>query len=254
MRRATKAARSARVGGRAEALPRLPPSAPSSAGRGRGEKGVPRRAYVLDAVDAQSAPVRASAVPGDEIPARLCTHEASWLHPANAGAALYVAVAQLDHLLQLAGVGQRSEMAQVGGRCCVRQWLHRIEKALEAARQPRRQERLELHRSHQSGLLQAAHAAQGSASQCERERESLVLLEGQGRELGAGLEMVAALGTWQRPHPVAEFAQSLYIPSDGARRDTQPLGQLRPAPRAALLQQAEQPQEAGRGGQHADFE
>ena len=70
--------------------------------------------------------------------------------------------------------------------------------------------------------------------QRDRERDGLLVVEQQRRQLGAGVEPVPAVGALGGRDRVAELAQAVDVAADGARADVEPLGQQRrPASRGA---------------------
>lgn len=85
-------------------------------------------------------------------------------------------------------------------------------------------------------LLHTCHR-EGGAPQGDDERDGLLVVEQQGRQLCAGVQPVAAVGALHRHHGVAELAEPLHVPPQGPRADLQPIRQHRAGPVPAGLEQ-----------------
>ena len=89
-----------------------------------------------------------------------------------------------------------------------------------------------------------------AGAQPDRDRDRLVLLEQQRRQLGADAEPVAAARAADGVDRVAEPAQPVDVVADGPVGDAEPLGELGAGPVGAGLEQPEQGQHPGRGVRH----
>ena len=81
----------------------------------------------------------------------------------------------------------------------------------------------------------------------DRDRDRLLVLEQQRRQLAAGAQLVAAGHPADRVDDVAELAEPVDVAAQRARADLEPVGQLAAGPVAVGLQQGEQPQHPGAG-------
>ena len=99
--------------------------------------------------------------------------------------------------------------------------------------------------------VQRAHrgfldAGTGGGGDLERDGEGdgLLVVEQQRGQLRAGVEPVPTVGPLDGHDGIAELAQAVDIAAHGARADVQPLGQQRPRPVPARLEQREQRQQS----------
>ncbi len=78
--------------------------------------------------------------------------------------------------------------------------------------------------------------------QCDGDRDRLLVVEKQWRQVGTGIEPVAAVRSFSRSHRIAQLAQPVDIATDGPRTYFEPVGQGVTRPITAGLQQRQQPQ------------
>jgi hypothetical protein len=116
--------------------------------------------------------------------------------------------------------------------------------------QPRRQHLGQLGQRPRRRLLDAVHRpARGGQAEPDADRDGLVVVEQQRRDRGPRGQPVAARRAGRGVDPVAEPAERSMSFADRPAGDPQPVGELRPAPPGAALEQAEEPQQPGRGRQ-----
>lgn len=89
------------------------------------------------------------------------------------------------------------------------------------------------------GFLDAG-AAGGGDLEGDGEDDGLLVVEQQRGQLRTGVEAVPTVGPLEGNDGIAELAQAIDIAAHGARADVQPLGQQRPGPVPARLEQREQ--------------
>ena len=89
--------------------------------------------------------------------------------------------------------------------------------------------------------------AAGRRPQADRDRDGLVVLEQQRRQVRPGLEPVAADRAASGVHRIAEAAQAFDVVADRPRAHLEPLGELGAGPVARRLEQREQAEESRRG-------
>ena len=124
----------------------------------------------------------------------------------------------------------------------------RVPQGVDPALQSVREHVLQLGQRAGTGLLDARHRRAGT--QPDRDGDRLVLLEQQWWQLGADAEPVAAAGTPDGVHRIAESAQPVDVIADGPVSDTESRGELGTGPVGVGLEQAEQGQHPGRGVRH----
>jgi hypothetical protein len=144
-------------------------------------------------------------------------------------------------------------MLRVDGRTADGRRDHRRSKRRHPPAQVCRQDLLELDECSHGGLLDPGHGGAGGRAEADRDGDRLLVAEQQRRHRGSGAEPVAAGGTRQRVHRVAEVAEPLDVSAERSARHRQPVGELGARPVAAGLEQREQPQESARGRGHDDF-
>ncbi|GEC06663.1 hypothetical protein SSP24_43180 [Streptomyces spinoverrucosus] len=125
-----------------------------------------------------------------------------------------------------------------------------VERADPAA-QPVRQHLLQLGERPDGGLADALDALPGGRAQTDGDRDGLVVVQQQRRQLGARTQLVAAARAGAGVDRVAQLAQPVDVPAHSTRGDTETFGQLGAGPLTARLEQGQQAQEAGRGLEHA---
>ena len=89
-------------------------------------------------------------------------------------------------------------------------------------------------------------AAGRGAAQSDRDRDRLVVVEHERRQVPAGAEGVAAVGPGRPGDRVAEAAEPGHVAPHGALGHLEPFGELGGGPRGPGREQHEQPQQAGR--------
>ncbi|GHC82212.1 hypothetical protein GCM10010309_58520 [Streptomyces violaceochromogenes] len=217
----------------------------------RGETRAVRR-LGRDAVHAERAPVVAVEVPGDQVPAALGAHQAVRFDRASGGGAVVAAVLEAQPFGVPAQVGELGEHGRVdrGGQCAAQHRHGEGVQGAHAAAQPVRQHLLQLGEGPYRGLADAVDALPGGRPKPDRHGDGLVVVQEQRRQFGAGAELVAAAGAGAGVDRVAEFAQPVDVPAQGAGADAEPAGQVGAGPLAVGLEQGQQAQQAGRGLQH----
>jgi hypothetical protein len=116
--------------------------------------------------------------------------------------------------------------------------------------QPGRQHGLQLGQRSQRGLLDAGHAAARRGAHPDRDGDRLVVVEQQRRQPGARAEAVAGHAA-RGVDRVAERAQLVDVPADGAHVDVEALGELGARPLTRRLQERQEAEQARGGLQHA---
>ena len=86
------------------------------------------------------------------------------------------------------------------------------------AAQPARQDLLQLGEGPYRGLADAVDALSRGRAQSDGDGDGLVVVQEQRRQFGARAELVAAAGAGAGVDGVAELAQPVDVPADGARR------------------------------------
>ncbi|GAA2765656.1 hypothetical protein GCM10010103_46970 [Streptomyces paradoxus] len=119
-----------------------------------------------------------------------------------------------------------------------------------AAAQPVRQHLLQLGQGPYGGLADAVDALPGGGAQADRHGDGLVVVQEQRWEFGTRAQLVAAAGAGAGVDRVAQFAQPVDVPPQGAGADAEPAGQVGAGPLAVGLEQGQQTQQTGRGLQH----
>ena len=115
------------------------------------------------------------------------------------------------------------------------------------------QDLLELDESPNGGLLNPGDGRAGCGTEADRDRDRLVVVEEQRRHGGAGSKPVAAGRTAERLDRVSELAQPVDVATDRPPRYLEPVGELRPRPVAARLEERQELQESARGRGHGDL-
>ncbi|GGV68551.1 hypothetical protein GCM10010228_23130 [Streptomyces massasporeus] len=205
-----------------------------------------------DAVHAERTPVVAVEVPGDQVPAAFGAHQAVRLDAAAGGGAVVAAVFEAQPFGVPAQVGEFGEHGRVdrGGQRAAQHRHGDGVQGAHAAAQPVRQHLLQLGEGAYRGLADAVDALSGGGAQSDRHGDGLVVVQEQRRQFGSGAELVAAAGAGAGVDRVAEFAQPVDVPAQGAGADAEPAGQVGAGPLAVGLEQGQQTQQAGRGLQH----
>jgi hypothetical protein len=141
-------------------------------------------------------------------------------------------------------------MLRIDGRATERGRDGRRAQGADATAKVGRQDLLELDQRPHGGLVDTDHGGAGGSAEPDRDGDRLVVVQEQRRHRRPGAEPVAAGGTGERLDRVAEIAQPFDVPPDRPARDLEPVGELRPGPVAACLEQREQLQESARGRGH----
>ncbi|GGX11001.1 hypothetical protein GCM10010383_46450 [Streptomyces lomondensis] len=119
-----------------------------------------------------------------------------------------------------------------------------------AAAQPVGQHLFQLGEGPYGGLADALDALSGGRAQPDRHGHGLVVVQQQRRQLGARAQLVAAARAGAGVDRVAELAQPVHVPAQGAGAHAEPVGQVGAGPLAVGLEQGQQTQQACRGLQH----
>ena len=110
---------------------------------------------------------------------------------------------------------------------------------VDAVAQPRGHDLADGRQGPRSGLLDAGTGG-GRRLERDGEGDGLLVVEQQRRQVRTGAEPIAAVRALRGRDRVPEFAQAVHVAADGTGADRQPLGQQRPRPVPASLQQAKQ--------------
>jgi hypothetical protein len=167
-----------------------------------------------------------------------------------------VRVGEAQPLAVTAGQGQHAEQPGLDGGPAGRQRhrgrLQRGQPAAEAGGQDLLDRRGRAHR----GLLGAADRAGGRQVQRDGDGHGGLVVQQQGRQVGARAEHVAAGRTGCGVHSVAELAQPLHVAAHRAGGDPEPGREVLTAPAAGRGQERQQPQHpdglVGHGDMMAD--
>ncbi|GAA2302461.1 hypothetical protein GCM10010234_51750 [Streptomyces hawaiiensis] len=205
-----------------------------------------------DTVHAERAPVVPVEVPGDQVPAAFGAHQPVRFDGAPGGGAVVAAVLEAQPFGVPAQMGEFGEHRRVdrGGQCAAQ---HRHGEGVQGshpAAQPVRQHLFQLGEGPDRGLPDTVDALPGGRAQSDRDGDGLVVVQEQRRQFGAGAQLVAAAGAGAGVDRVAEFAQPVDVPAQGAGADAEPAGQVGAGPLAVGLEQGQQTQQTGRGLQH----
>lgn len=107
---------------------------------------------------------------------------------------------------------------------------------VDAAAQPGGQH-LPHGRQRPGGRFLDARAEQGGTAQRHGQRDRLLVVEQQRRQVRPRVEPVAAVRSLDRPHRVAELTQPVHVAAHGPRAGLEPLGEEVARPVPAHLQQ-----------------
>ncbi len=130
---------------------------------------------------------------------------------------------------------------------------HRHREGVEGAHtatQPAGQDLFQFGEGPDGGLTDALDALAGGRTQSDRHGHGLVVVQEQRRQLGARAQLVATARARAGVDRVAESAEPVDVPAQGAGADAEPLGQVGAGPLAVGLEQGQQTQQACRGLQH----
>ena len=111
--------------------------------------------------------------------------------------------------------------------------------------QPRRHHLPDSGQRPQRALLDSGDAGRRGL-QRDGDGDRLLVVEQQRRQVGAGVQPVAAVRALGGPTGIAELAQPVDVPAHGPRADLQPLGERVAGPVTPGLQQRQQPQQPPR--------
>jgi hypothetical protein len=136
------------------------------------------------------------------------------------------------------------QMLRVDGRAAGSGRDGRRTQGRDATAKVSRQDLLELDERSHGGLLDPGHGRAGGGAEADRDRDRLVVVEEQRRHRRPGAKPIAAGGTGERLDRVAEISQPLDVAPDRPARHLEPVGELRPEPVAACLEQRQQLQES----------
>jgi hypothetical protein len=226
------------------------------------------------AVDAEDPPVVAVEVPGHEVPAAAARHDVVRLGPPSrrgSGSRRRCVAAVGDHLRRvvephhLAGPSRRRErdqrlrrdrwMSGAGVGACTRAGAHASARAstrrhrrelehVEPVPQARGHDLPHRRQGPERRLLDAG-PRHGGELQRHGQRDHLLVVEQQGRQLAARLEPVAAVGALHGVDAVAHLTQTVDVAAHGPGRHGEPVGEHLAGPVAPRLQQREHEQQAG---------
>ncbi|GHF15294.1 hypothetical protein GCM10018772_45440 [Streptomyces fumanus] len=164
----------------------------------------------------------------------------------------------MAHVLQAQPLGVPAQVGQFGqdggvdgGGARAAQHRHgELGERADPAAQLVRQHLLQLGQRPHRALADALDALSGGGAQAHGDGDGLVVVQQQRREFGARAEPVAAAGAGAGVHRVAQFAQLVHVPADGARGDAEALGEVGAGPLAVGLEEGEQTQQTCRGLEH----
>ncbi|GAA2561980.1 hypothetical protein GCM10010423_76000 [Streptomyces levis] len=221
-------------------------------GRVAGDEARAVRRLRGDAVDAEGAPVLPVEVPGDQVPAAFGAHQPVRFDAAARLGAIVAPVREAEPFGVPAQVGELGEHGRVdgGGQGAPEHGHGDGVEGAHAAAQPVGQHLLQFGQGPYRGLADALDALAGGGAQADRHGDGLVVVEEQRRELGAGAQLVAAARARAGVDRVAQLAQPVDVPAQGAGADAEPAGQVGAGPLAVGLEQGQQAQQACRGLQH----
>jgi hypothetical protein len=126
---------------------------------------------------------------------------------------------------------------------------HRTQR-LDPAPQPGRHHLHHLGQHPHRGLGDTLHRALRGGLQPHGQGDRLLVVDRQRRQCRARSELVAAVDAALRLDRIAQFAQPVDVPAQGADRDAQLLGQFSTWPVPVGLEQRQQPQRPGAGVRH----
>ncbi len=201
----------------------------SSAGGSRGREAAVGRGPAVDPVDAEGAPVVALDVPCDEVPDAVDVDQPARLdQPSRAARRRRCGSGNRSRSLSraAAAIADSSSWSTAGPRRASARG-EAVERA-DAPTQVVGQHLLQLRQRPQGRLLDPGDGA-ARGPQADRDRDRLLVVEQQRRQLGTGAEPVAAGDAAGRVDRVAELAQLVDVAADRARRHG---GAGRPARRA----------------------
>ena len=121
---------------------------------------------------------------------------------------------------------------------------------LDAAPQPDRHHLHDLRQHADGDLRDALHRVLGGGLQAHGQRDGLLVVDDQRRERRARGELVAAVDAALRLDRVAQLAQPVDVPAQGADGHAQPLGEFAARPVPVGLEQGQQPQRPGARVRH----
>ena len=205
------------------------------------------RRGLVDAVDAERAPVVSGAVPAHEVPAASAVHQRVRFDVAAAGGPVARLVREAHALVVAARGGEHGQALRVDGRSRRGERGGGRAERLHAPPQVPGQHLLELHQRAHGGLLDPGHRRPRRRPQADRDRDRLVVVEQQRRHRRPGGQPVAAGRAGERLDRIAEPAQPLDVAPDRAARHLEPLRQLASRPVAAGLEERQQGEQAARG-------
>jgi hypothetical protein len=116
--------------------------------------------------------------------------------------------------------------------------------------QPGRQDLHDFGERSDGGFLDADYPALRRVAYADRERDRLLVVQQQRGEHGARRQLVAAVGIPGGLDRVAQVAQPVDVPPQGALGDLEPVGEFGSRPVPVGLQQRQQAQGAGAGVRH----
>ena len=177
-----------------------------------------------DPVGPEDAPVVALEVPGDEVPAPALRDEmVRFGAPRQPGGVARVVEPQHHPLAH--GIADREQHGRVDG-CGWRSPGRREREPVDAVAQPRRHHLPDRGERAFGGLFHVGagtrHGLQG-----DRDRHRLVVVEQQRRQLGSGVEAVAAIRALDRADAVAELPESVDVAAHGSGAHREPSGERR---------------------------
>jgi len=205
----------------------------------------------VDAIDTEGAPIVASAVPCDEVPAGSSMDEAVGFDGAHGWRAGAVLIFETEAFAIAAGASDRREQIGVDARSAAAfEWDDESMKSGDALTETRRKDLLEFEKGADRGLFDAGDAALRRGAQAEGNGDGLVIIEEKRWKRGAGSELISAFHAGGGVDGIAEAAKAIDIATKSATRDLETSRKFGSRPVALSLEQGEQAKQAGRGVQH----
>ena len=166
------------------------------------------------------------------------------LHPASGRGAVGGRVVEGHDLVVAARLGEGGQDPGVEDRTARPRRAVRLRlEGVHPAAQPRRHQRDHLGQRLDRRLLDPAHAVPPAVGpQADGDRDGLLVLEEQRRQVRPGPQLVAAGDPADRVDVVPEVAEPVDVAAQRPGAHLEPLGQLAPGPEPVGLQEGQQPQ------------
>ena len=198
-------------------------------------------------VDAERAPVVAAGIEGDEVPRPLGEDESIRLAESIGDVVVRIGIGEAQAFGSRArerGRDQRVdvERGEIGASETDR---HRSQRR-DLLAQFDGEDAVELRQCRQRRRLDSLAPAGRGTAQSDRDRDGLVVVEHERRQVPARAEGVAAVRPGRPGNRVAETAQPGHVAPDGALGHLESLGELGGGPGGPGREQNQQPKQAGR--------